>query len=997
LSRISKAAPATALAAHARRTVFALLCLCGLGLVAFLGRGVPSAGAAASFPGQGFLPDHRAWEMVSPPDKNGGAIAAYAARTHVAADCDSGSCAVAFASTTGFADARSNAIGTEYIAVRDPSAGQNGWSTHGIVPPQQPLTYLDSPTAGSGEPRYLEFSPDLDTGIFRSYSPVTDERYVEKVPDLYTATGLLAPGAATFGLQSACPRCLATDTPLAPWNQSQNTLAMSVGHSADFRHVAFESTDNLTPDSVSGTAKPLKAYESDEGVVRLLGLVPAAPATACGAQGPACVLPAGSGANKGGSNIGGGSRKINQLGHSPVSADGSRVVFQAPTAGAAGIVKTGSPAGRSNLYQRDSHGTATTADDTTTQLNASERIVPAEHDYAAYGTESTDGHRVFFTSRQPLTDEAPSDGRFHLYMWHDDYLDNEVQSLSVAADSGRFHLLFGAQETAALPYDASAAEVQAALETLPGIGAGDVKVDGGPGDALASSPYAIEFLGSLAATDEPTMAVVPEGLAAAGDASLAPVAGLPAQARLRVIATAGTFTLAYAGQATSPLPYNASAAEVQSALDALATIGGAGAGVSVGGGPGDGIGSVPYEISFGGALAGEPVSITADGSGLTGGAALVVPRSQGGGHLTLIDVDREPADFTNSTAPAVLGASADGHYLYFTAPTRLLPDAPAFAEPQAEVGIYLWHDGQISYVGRFTANDAGLNEPGGTWEAGPGETPAQVSPDGMHLLFRSRDGAGLPTAAFPDGYDQGTQCEGFPRGCVELYVYDAGSGRLQCASCDPSGALPVAGADIGPRGITFGVMTVVQPTDRNLSSDGRFVFFTTPEALVPEDTDGVADAYEYDTATGTPHLLSSGLSPARSYFLSASADGHDAIIATTDRLSAWDVDGAYDLYDARVDGGIPEPSASPPACQGEACRPLPAASPAPPAPVSSSFQGPGDARARAAARRCPKGKHKLRRKGKVRCVARQHRKARHRKARHSRHSRHNAHHAGGRR
>ncbi len=55
--------------------------------------------------------------------------------------------------------------------------------------------------------------------------------------------------------------------------------------------------------------------------------------------------------------------------------------------------------------------------------------------------------------------------------------------------------------TAPLPYDASAAEVQAALEALAPVGAGNVEVSGGPGNHNAEHPYTVSFKGALADTD----------------------------------------------------------------------------------------------------------------------------------------------------------------------------------------------------------------------------------------------------------------------------------------------------------------------------------------------------------------------------------------------------------------------------------------------------------------------------------------------------------------
>jgi hypothetical protein len=89
--------------------------------------------------------------------------------------------------------------------------------------------------------------------------------------------------------------------------------------------------------------------------------------------------------------------------------------------------------------------------------------------------------------------------------------------------------------------------------------------------------------------------------------------------KVTVTAEGGTFKLgldyAYAqayeegGQRaeTASIPYNATAAEVESALDAISTVGGLGGSVSVTGGPGNATGSNPYEIVFQDNLGGDDV------------------------------------------------------------------------------------------------------------------------------------------------------------------------------------------------------------------------------------------------------------------------------------------------------------------------------------------------------------------------------------------------------
>ncbi|MEA2217547.1 MAG: trimeric autotransporter adhesin [Solirubrobacteraceae bacterium] len=79
-----------------------------------------------------------------------------------------------------------------------------------------------------------------------------------------------------------------------------------------------------------------------------------------------------------------------------------------------------------------------------------------------------------------------------------------------------------------------------------------------------------------------------------------------------IAATAGTFTLTYSGQATSALAFDAPAADVQAALEALGRVGAGNVAVS---GPDGG----PFELRFGGALTGRDIAVVdADGGDLDG-------------------------------------------------------------------------------------------------------------------------------------------------------------------------------------------------------------------------------------------------------------------------------------------------------------------------------------------------------------------------------------------
>lgn len=104
--------------------------------------------------------------------------------------------------------------------------------------------------------------------------------------------------------------------------------------------------------------------------------------------------------------------------------------------------------------------------------------------------------------------------------------------------------------------------------------------------------------------------------------------------QIAVKAANGTFTLSFNGQTTGPIAYNVSDSDLQSALDALSSIGGAGGSVTVTGGPGNAVGSPPYVIAFGGSLANTDVpQLVANSASLTGGlghTAVVATTVSGG-------------------------------------------------------------------------------------------------------------------------------------------------------------------------------------------------------------------------------------------------------------------------------------------------------------------------------------------------------------------------------
>jgi hypothetical protein len=173
-----------------------------------------------------------------------------------------------------------------------------------------------------------------------------------------------------------------------------------------------------------------------------------------------------------------------------------------------------------------------------------------------------------------------------------------------------------------------------------------------------------------------------------------------------------------------------------------------------------------------------------------------------------------------------------------------------------------------------------------------------------------------------------------------------------------------------------------------VASGGARFFFTSPDALLPSfDSNGRPDAYEWEAqgsgsctkAPGCLGLLSSGRS-GEAKLAAASASGDDAYFFTGVSLLPLDP-SAVDLYDARAGGGFPEPQPGI-ECVGDDCQGPPFV-PQDPAPASSVVSGPPNPPL-PSTKPCPKGKRRVVRKGKPRCIAK------HRKRRHKRH-----HHSGG--
>lgn len=255
---------------------------------------------------------------------------------------------------------------------------------------------------------------------------------------------------------------------------------------------------------------------------------------------------------------------------------------------------------------------------------------------------------------------------------------------------------------------------------------------------------------------------------------------------------------------------------------------------------------------------------------------------------------------------------------------------------------------------------------------------SRVSPNGEWLAFMSDSSL--------TGYDNRDAASGIRD--EEVFLYSANSGKIVCASCNPTGARPsgvqyrsemlVGGFGVWDTGRWLaanvpgwtpytGAQALYQ--SRYLSNEGR-LFFNSSDALVPQDTNGNQDVYEYEPvgyqntegkvqcttalstfserSGGCVGLISSGVAFGESAFLDASETGGDVFFMTAERLVRRDADSALDVYDAHECTASspcppPEPASAPECVTPATCR----AAPSPPpsiygAPSSATFNGTGN-------------------------------------------------------
>jgi hypothetical protein len=354
---------------------------------------------------------------------------------------------------------------------------------------------------------------------------------------------------------------------------------------------------------------------------------------------------------------------------------------------------------------------------------------------------------------------------------------------------------------------------------------------------------------------------------------------------------------------------------------------------------------------------------------------------QPGERLTDLTATTDSADPEGAEVAQVLGTSADGSQVYFVAGGQLVPGqgpTPAQNKGANTLSVYGERGGVVSFAGVISREEV------------IERAAARVTPDGRYLLFQ--------TTADVTGYNSG--------GRQEVYLYDADApnpGRTVCVSCRTDGKPSLNPSEASPLG-TLDRRNPLHPGMALVErGDEPLVFFVSRDALAVGAKEGVLSLYEWShdqvfaIASEPPEQTAPPQPSTRRLdefiaFAGASAEGTDLYFAAPGQLTWEDLDDRNSVYDARVDGGHPEPP--PPSapcsaltessCQSSSAAPSEAAPPA-----TSRLVGPGNLK------QCPKGTD---RKG-AKCVRKRlpkrsrqgHKKSRHhKKSKHHKKSRHSA-------
>jgi hypothetical protein len=197
------------------------------------------------------LPDNRAYEQVTPADKNGGDVGgpSFEGRfAHALGQSATDGNSLGYASFLSFADAVSAEVFTSYISTR----GSTGWSTHAISPP------------AAEPPRLIELS------LFRAFAPDLSASVLEWKEPLLTPEAPVGYTSLYLRHADGSYRLLTEITP--PNRPPDSYRARFAGATPELSHIVFEANDALLP---GAPAEASSVYEWSPAGLQLVSVLPA--------------------------------------------------------------------------------------------------------------------------------------------------------------------------------------------------------------------------------------------------------------------------------------------------------------------------------------------------------------------------------------------------------------------------------------------------------------------------------------------------------------------------------------------------------------------------------------------------------------------------------------------------------------------------------------------------------------------------------------------------
>ena len=258
------------------------------------------------------------------------------------------------------------------------------------------------------------------------------------------------------------------------------------------------------------------------------------------------------------------------------------------------------------------------------------------------------------------------------------------------------------------------------------------------------------------------------------------------------------------------------------------------------------------------------------------------------GDITRLSVDAaDPTIDTRAEDSWITGMSEDAATVYFVAEGVLAPGAT-----DGQKNLYVSRDGAITFIATLDSFDfpARSGHPAG----------AYVTPSGNHLAF------GTTNALVPEDTDTLNQTG-------DVYLYDAEANTLTFASPGADGGTGVELPQPGAKG---------RHLSNAVSEDGAHVLLFSADQIAAEDNNFAYDIYEF--ANGTVSLVTGGKgdNDTAPIFIGASPSGSDVFFSSAEQLLDTDIDGLFDVYDARVGGGFTPsvPPVTPAPCREDACQ-----------------------------------------------------------------------------